>query len=322
MNRLLALEEGHRDVLRVVATPIGDLTQKGPTDESDVFRVTISISNGLPVVEWHPNLNTNGANRVYTIYGKETLDDEWVTPTNSLSHFFKVDVTMPPTDEGGATAGGGSTGGDEPTGGESGESGNLIPAGYSTNNVQYVSCTGSEWYDLGLPPTLTMKTQIKCSFAGENEHTAIIGIMPSSSNDYQDYRLFIAATPYEWFLDFPGDSRIHGSTATMNEVREVEFGNFYVKDIETDTMLIQGTKVTATCPTDNMRLFRGNLKYPDRYTTGSVYYVKIYDLNTSNEYELVRNLVPCKPDDGDVGLLDLVEMKFYKNNGTWISLPE
>ena len=293
-----------------------------PSDESDVFNVTISISNGLPVVEWHPNLNTNGANRVYTIYGKETLDDEWVTPTNSLSHFFKVDVAMPPTGDGGDTAGGGSTGGDdEPSGGESGESGNVIPAGYSTNNVQFVSCTGSEWYDLGLPPTLTMKTQIKCSFAGENEHMAIIGVVqPTTQWNVDEYRLFIAATPFEWFLDLPGPSRIHGTSVELNEVREVEFGNFYVKDMATDTVLLSGGTVTKACPQNNIRLFRTNYSYPNRYTTGSVYYVKIYDLNASNEYEPVRNLVPCKPDNGDAGLLDLVEMKFYKNDGTSVQL--
>ena len=316
---------GKRDGSGRLLTVMDDfIAGTNPTDESDVFSVTISISNGLPVVEWHPNLNTNGANRVYTIYGKETLDDEWVTPINSLSHFFKVGVAMPPTDEGGDTAGGDSTdGGDEPSGGGNGESGNLIPAGYSTNNVQCVSCAGSEWYDLGLPPTLTMKTQIKCSFAGENEHMAIIGVVqPTTQWNVDEYRLFIAATPFEWFLDLPGPSRIHGTSVELNEVREVEFGNFYVKDMATDTVLLSGETVTKACPQNNIRLFRTNYSYPDRYTTGSVYYVKIYDLNASNEYELVRNLVPCKPDDGDVGLLDLVEMKFYKNNGTWISLSE
>ena len=313
---------GKRDGSGRLLTVMDDfIAGTDPTDENDVFSVTISISNGLPVVEWHPNLNTNGANRVYTIYGKETLDDDWATPTNALSHFFKVDVAMPPTAEGSGAAGGGSTDGDEPTGDESGESVNQIPAGYSTNNVQCVSCTGSEWYDLGLPPTLTMKTQIKCSFAGENEHMAIIGVVqPTTQWNVDEYRLFIAATPFEWFLDLPGPSRIHGTSVELNEVREVEFGNFYVKDMATDTVLLSGDTVTKACPQNNIRLFRTNYSYPNRYTTGSVYYVKIYDLKASNEYELVRNLVPCKPNDGDVGLLDLVEMKFYKNDGTSVQL--
>ena len=67
-----------------------------PTNESDLFTVSIAISNGVPVVTWRPNLNTNGENRVYTIYGKESLsDEEWMTPTNALSRFFMVVVSMP-----------------------------------------------------------------------------------------------------------------------------------------------------------------------------------------------------------------------------------
>ena len=306
-----------------------------PTNENDLFSVSISISNGVPVVTWKPDLNTNGANRVYTIYGKESLSDvEWMMPTNALCRFFKVGVAMPTVNENNDSTGGGnggeggngSGGNDSGEGGGgnsgSGDTGSIIPSGYLTNDVQCVSCTGSEWYDLGLPPTLTMKTQIKCSFAGENEHMGIIGVLPASDNDINDYRLFIASSPYEWFLDFPDSSRIHGSSATIGEVREVEFGNFYIKDLATDTILVCGSTVTASCPTDNIRLFRTNYAYLGRYTTGSVYYVKIYDLNTSNEYELVRNLVPCKSDANEVGLFDLVERKFYKSNGTNVAFED
>lgn len=304
-----------------------------PTNGNDIFTVSIIISNGVPVVEWKPNLNTNDENRVYTIYGKESLnDEEWMTPTNSLCRFFKVGVAMPTKEENHDSTGGDNDddeGGNE-SGGGNGEgnggddTGNMIPSGYSTNDVQCVSCTGSQWYDLGLPPTLTMRTQIKCSLAGENEHMAIIGVLPSSynENDKNDYRLFIASSPFEWFLDFPGSSRIRGASAALNEVREVEFGNFYVKDLVTDSMLISGSTVTAPCPSHNIRLFRTNYNNPSKYTTGSVYYVRIYDLNASDEYELVRNLVPCKSDADEVGLLDLVEKKFYKSDGTNVSLVE
>ena len=227
-----------------------------PTNENDVFSVSISMSNGFPVVEWRPNLNTNGVNRVYTIYGKATLDEEWTTPTNALSHFFKVEVAMPsqnkPDDTtggndniGGDTPGDNGGSGEEPTGDDSGSTENPIPAGYSTNGVSCVTCTGSEWYDLGLPPTLTMKVQIKHSYAGEYEHTGIIGAMPQSNNDISDWRLFIANGPqYRWYLDYPGasgglgvGSRISGGSTALNTIYEIEFGNFYVKDIPSNAVI-------------------------------------------------------------------------------------
>ena len=312
-----------------------------PTNESDVFSVSISMSNGFPVVEWRPNLNTNGVNRVYTIYGKATLDEEWTIPTNALSHFFKVEVAMPSQNKsddttggndniGGDTPGDNGGSGEEPTGDDSGSTENSIPAGYSTNGVSCVTCTGSEWYDLGLPPTLTMKVQIKHSYSGEYEHTGIIGAMPQSNNDISDWRLFIANGPqYRWYLDYPGasgglgvGSRISGGSTALNTIYEIEFGNFYVKDIPSNAVIISDASVVKECPSNNIRLFKINYAYPERIATGSVYYVKIYDMNASGEYELVRNLVPCKPDNAPAGLLDLIEMKFYKNNGTWISLAQ
>ena len=45
---------------------------------------------------WILDFNTNGEVRVYTVYGKESLEDaKWTTPTNSAHRFFKVGVEMP-----------------------------------------------------------------------------------------------------------------------------------------------------------------------------------------------------------------------------------
>ena len=56
------------------------------------------MRDGLPVLTWKPDLNENGtkSERLYKVYGKESLSDvEWVYPTNSLHRFFKVTVEMP-----------------------------------------------------------------------------------------------------------------------------------------------------------------------------------------------------------------------------------
>lgn len=67
-----------------------------PTNMNSRFVAEIVMRNGTPVVTWKPNLNENGINRVYTIYGKESLlDEEWHTPTNRYHQFFKVTVTLP-----------------------------------------------------------------------------------------------------------------------------------------------------------------------------------------------------------------------------------
>ena len=64
-----------------------------PGNPNDIFKADISFVDGLPQVLWTPNLNTNGENRIYTIWGKESLEDEhWIAPTNAATRFFKVTV--------------------------------------------------------------------------------------------------------------------------------------------------------------------------------------------------------------------------------------
>ena len=66
-----------------------------PTDVNSTFKAKIEIRDGMPIIEWEPNLNEGGEVRTYTIYGMADLKDEWHSPTNALDRFFKVDVAMP-----------------------------------------------------------------------------------------------------------------------------------------------------------------------------------------------------------------------------------
>ena len=68
-----------------------------PTNEPASFTARIEMQDGVPVVTWEPDLNTNGVVRTYKVYGRETLENggEWQYPTNSLHRFFKVMVEMP-----------------------------------------------------------------------------------------------------------------------------------------------------------------------------------------------------------------------------------
>ena len=68
-----------------------------PTNETSRFKAKIEMVDGMPIVTWDPDLNTNGVVRTYKVYGKETLEaaGEWQYPTNSLHRFFKVEVGLP-----------------------------------------------------------------------------------------------------------------------------------------------------------------------------------------------------------------------------------
>lgn len=78
-----------------------------PTDVNDVFQAIIEFEDGLPKVGWRPNLNEKDETRTYKVYGRRSLSntDVWEYPANSAEHqFFKVDVSMPGTGDGGSDA--------------------------------------------------------------------------------------------------------------------------------------------------------------------------------------------------------------------------
>ena len=68
-----------------------------PTNAASVFSAGIEMVGGVPQVTWLPNLNTNGIERIYTIWGKTNLTDgtDWECPTNAAHRFFKMTVEMP-----------------------------------------------------------------------------------------------------------------------------------------------------------------------------------------------------------------------------------
>ena len=66
------------------------------TDPTNVTSVFTASKDGMSLVTWSPNLNSNGEVRVYTVFGKTNLTDAaWVCPTNAAHRFFKVKVEMP-----------------------------------------------------------------------------------------------------------------------------------------------------------------------------------------------------------------------------------
>jgi len=91
-----------------------------PTDTNSVFKVLLDVQNGVPVLRWDPDLNAHAIQRKYTIWGKTNLIDAcWHTPTNEMSRFFKVEVSMPESDAQDTDDEGGSSGGGDPSSPES-----------------------------------------------------------------------------------------------------------------------------------------------------------------------------------------------------------
>lgn len=179
--------------------------------------------------------------------------------------------------------------------------------------IEYLESTTTQWIDTEIVPTPTTKCQIKfCNLSSTG--TVIFGYKNGSDKD--DYRLF-NHNQYLYF-DIPGyygvaeGNRLSDSCRLYsNSTYELELGNFYVKDLTTDTTLISSSawdsfgeisdSITLNCGIeDNQQVISSNRWY----------YAKIFDNNT-----LLLDLVPVRI--GQVGYMyDKVTGQLFGNKGT------
>ena len=126
-----------------------------------------------------------------------------------------------------------------------------------------------------------------------------------------------------FYTPFPRPSANHFVSARLGDEKYLyiipKAGHIYtVKAYTNNTVVIDGVTYTGfTCGTSTtstplyMFAYAGNPGSGIHSGTGNIYYCKIY-----NNGVLVRDFIPCISDTNAIGMYDLVENKFYGNNGT------
>ena len=103
--------------------------------------------------------------------------------------------------------------------------------------LEWIQTGNGAWADTGIKPVSSIVVQIRC-LATKDIGDTIFGF--NQGNDNQDWRIFNSGQQmfYDW-----GRGRLMGGSDTFrnNTWYEIELGNFYVKDIPTDTILLSGT---------------------------------------------------------------------------------
>ena len=169
------------------------------------------------------------------------------------------------------------------------------------NYLNYIQSTGTQYIDTGVQGSSNIKVQIKFEMTEETGYT-IIGYYVSGN---ESFRLFNYSQ--QCYLDFGNESsnRIFGGSLPINQLFEIEFGNFYVKNLQTGSNIISGNTVGSFFQNKNICIC-GN----QQFSKGKFYYVKIYDGNN-----LVRDYVPCLDKDGIVCMYDKVNKEYVYNSG-------
>jgi len=174
-----------------------------------------------------------------------------------------------------------------------------LPNGYT--ELEHIEFNGSQYIDTGVPAKSSLKSQIKM-MANENIGGVIYGTITSGTGDTNDYRFFNAGG--YCYLDFPNNSRLSGGSIATGTIYNLEIGNYYVKNLATDTNIVSGSAVSFSELNTTLKLFRDELG--NGFGKGRVYHLKIWDNGT-----LIRDFRPCKNSAGDPGLYDTVNRRFY-----------
>lgn len=177
-----------------------------------------------------------------------------------------------------------------------------LPSGYI--ELDYIESTGTQYIELDLPITKDTICRIKFNMT-KDTGSCIMGSSPQ-------FRFFNAydCTYLDWGRG-TGGGRINGGSIKSGRLYYIEFGDFYVKNLDTGENIISGESWGDTIRYYSDPIMIMNATGVVSVAKGKVYYAQVYETGT-----LVLDLLPCINPDGKVGLYDLVKGKFYGNAGT------
>lgn len=180
-----------------------------------------------------------------------------------------------------------------------------LPSGYIP--LEYIESTGTQCINTGVKPTSETVCRIKVNMTRINTYTTV-GY--STGKERDSFRFFNANSLI--YLDYGSGSvgnRIYGGSWPAGQTVNFEFGNRYVKDLDTDKILISDTAVGTFSKSYTIYLM-------DNRTTSGKGSGKVYYLQIINAGILVRDYLPCINPSGAIGMYDLVGKQFYGNSGT------
>lgn len=184
-----------------------------------------------------------------------------------------------------------------------------LPDGYT--ELAYIQSSGTQYIDTGFKPNNNTRAVADFEFTATNTWRAVFAARDANSAN-------------SFSLEYIGGAfrSDYGSDTSQQFPMGALGRRIYDKDRETTT--IDGTSQSyANTPFQcghNLCLWalndNGGIKW---LASGKLYSCQIYDNGT-----LVRDYVPCRSPDGEVGLYDLVNDAFYGNAGTgdFIAGPE
>lgn len=188
--------------------------------------------------------------------------------------------------------------------------------------LDYIQSNGKQYIDTGVRGRSGLKADITLSFNNLGAAVDDYGILGArmytdevTSTNASHYQRTYLLHYYKGFAHGYGmyynSSILLSNEKKYNVHSELNIGNQFVS--------VDGSNITSTSLTDdvqlelNLYLFAINQDGSPHYPSSiNLYHCRIYDEND----DLIRDFIPVmRNSDGEIGLYDLVENKFYPNQG-------
>lgn len=181
-----------------------------------------------------------------------------------------------------------------------------LPTGYT--EVQYIQSSGTQWVDTGFKPNQNTRIKMDCNVIGFNAVDAFLfGARISSGNTA--FCLAADDANTRWFALY--GNAVQNPTGTCTGKHSIDF-NQNVLTLDGKNFTFEKTTFQSSY---NLLLFATitNGSADSQRGKMAVYSCQLYDNGS-----LIRNFIPCINPDGEAGLYDTVNSKFYGNAGTGV----
>lgn len=172
----------------------------------------------------------------------------------------------------------------------------ILPDGYT--QLEYIQSSGTQYIDTKFNPNQNSGIEVKAYF---DANKSVYG-------DYHCMNLTAGSSGGYFYYSPSGGTSAKGNWKNAIHVFKQDKNLCYV-----DGELHHTFAATTFQQSTSIYLFGRNDGgiLGDAGGTVKIYYCKIYDNDT-----LIRNYIPCKNQNGEIGLYDLVNGMFYGNAGT------
>lgn len=173
----------------------------------------------------------------------------------------------------------------------------------SENYIEYIESSGTQYIDTGVTSSDNIKIEIKAEILDLSKNAAIFGGKSSSG---EIFRIIYNSETDK----FTAGYRTSGDIVIPDTIVSSGVHTFLLDKtcFKIDDKLISISDETSFSSTNTINLFRINSKFVNHISTMRLFYCKIYENNI-----LIRDFIPYKNSDGEIGLFDIVNHLFYKS---------